>query len=254
MQLIDTHTHLYLPEFEHDIETVINTALQQGIAHFYLPAIDSQHHEKMFQLEKAFPCCTALIGLHPCSVKENVEDELNRIKNYLTQRKFVAIGEIGLDYYWDKTFETQQIQAFNQQMEWALQYNIAINIHTRNALQDAIELVKPFAAKGLRGIFHCFGGSYQQAKQIIDLNFLMGIGGVVTYKNAGVAQVVANIPMQHIVLETDAPYLTPVPHRGKRNEPQYLLYIAQTIADIKQISIEEVAIITTQNANTIYKP
>ncbi len=253
MEFIDTHSHIYLQEFAADIDTVILSANNTGIKKIFLPAIDSTHIQEMLSLEKKYPeTCFAMIGLHPCSVKENYRDELKTVEEHLKQRKFAAVGEIGLDFYWDKTFAKQQHIAFEQQMQWALDYGLPINIHTRNATQETIEMVKPFAKKGLQGIFHCFGGSYETAKQIIDMNFLLGIGGVVTYPKAGLQDVLPKINLEYIVLETDAPYLTPVPHRGKRNEPSYIKIIAQKIADIKNESIEEIALVTTANAEKIY--
>lgn len=254
MEFIDTHTHIYLKDFAEDIDTVMLTAQKEGIKKIFLPAIDSSHNNEMLALEEKYKGkCFAMMGLHPCSVRENVQDELNIVEHYLKQKKFAAIGEIGLDFYWDKTFAKEQYFAFEQQMQWALDYNLSINIHTRNATQETIELVKPFAKKGLRGIFHCFGGSYETAKQIIDMNFLLGIGGVVTYPKAGLQDVLPKVGLQYLVLETDAPYLTPVPYRGKRNEPSYIKIIAHKIADILQSNIEEVATSTTLNAQKIYK-
>jgi TatD DNase family protein len=207
----------------------------------------------MFLLEQKFTeTCFCMMGLHPCSVKENYQEEIDLAKQLLSTRKFYAVGEIGLDFYWDKTFATQQYDAFEQQMQLALDFNLTINIHTRNATQETINLVKPFSKKGLRGTFHCFGGSIETAKQIMDMNFLMGIGGVVTYKKSGLEDTLKDVPLEYLVLETDAPYLTPVPYRGKRNEPSYIKIIAQRIAEIKNISIDEVARITTMNAEKIF--
>ncbi len=193
-----------------------------------------------------------MMGLHPCSVKENYKEELHIVAEWLDKRPFAAVGEIGLDFYWDKTFADQQYHAFKDQMEWALQYNLPIVIHSRNAMQETIETVKSFAERGLRGIFHCFSGNAVDATRIIELGFLLGIGGVVTYKNAGLAEALENISLEHLVLETDAPYLTPVPFRGKRNESSYLQYIAQKLAEVKKVSVEEVAEITTKNAEKIF--
>ena len=208
----------------------------------------------MMALEAEFPeHCFAMMGLHPCYVKENVALELEHVRSWLDKRDFVAIGEIGLDFYWDKTFTHQQYEAFDIQMQWALELNRPIVIHTRNAMQETINRVKPFAQKGLKGIFHCFSGSTESAKQIIDLGFLLGIGGVITYKNAGLPEVLENVSLEHIVLETDAPYLTPVPFRGKRNESSYLSFIITKLAEVKGISEEEVARITTLNAEMIFQ-
>ncbi len=251
--MIDTHCHLYLEEFKTDITEVIKRSEAGGINKFYLPAIDSTEIENIFLLEKQFPeKCFAMMGLHPCSVKENYLDELTIVKEWLSKRKFAAVGEIGLDFYWDKTFITQQYEAFRMQIELSLQYKLPIVIHTRNAMQQTIDVVKEFVPKGVKGIFHCFGGTYENAKEIIDAGFYLGIGGVVTYKNAGLAEVLEKIDLQHIVLETDSPYLTPVPFRGKRNESSYLKFVAEKLAQIKNVPVEEVAAVTTANAEKIF--
>ena len=254
MTIIDTHAHLYSEEFQVDIDLVMDRAQKAGVSKMYLPAIDSSETESMLALEQRFPgVCIAMMGLHPCYVKENVTAELAHVKSWLVKRDFVAIGEIGLDFYWDKTFTNQQYEAFDIQMQWALELNRPIVIHTRNAMQETINRVKPFAQKGLKGIFHCFSGSAESAKQIIDLGFLLGIGGVITYKNAGLPEVLENVNLEHLVLETDAPYLTPVPFRGKRNESSYLSFIITKLAEVKGISEEEVARITTLNAEMIFQ-
>jgi len=251
--IIDTHTHLYLNEFAGDIDEVIKRAGQEGVTKFYLPAIDSTETENIFALEKKYPGqCFAMIGLHPCSVKENYKEELDKVYYWLQQRKFAAIGEIGLDLYWDKTFIDQQYESFHKQIEWALQFDLPVVLHTRDAVQQSIDVIKEYAGKNLRGIFHCFGGTLQNALDIIDTGFYLGIGGVVTYKNAGLAEVIKEIDLKNIVLETDAPYLTPVPFRGKRNESSYLKYVVQKIAEIKNVSEEEVEVVTTKNAEEIF--
>jgi TatD DNase family protein len=251
--MIDTHCHLYTEEFDSDIEDVIEKAELIGVKKFYLPAIDKSFTGRMNALELKYPDkCFAMAGLHPCSVKENYLEEVAHIKWQLTQRKFCGIGETGLDFYWDKTFITQQYQALEIQIELALQYDIPLILHTRNALQETIEVIKKYKQTELKGIFHCFGGSIGQANEIIKTGFYMGIGGVLTYKNAGLPNVLANIDMKHIVLETDAPYLTPVPFRGKRNESSYLKYIVEKIAEVKNISVEEVEGVTTENAEKIF--
>lgn len=252
--LIDSHTHLYSEEFSDDIEMVMQRAFDAGVSKFYLPAIDSTTHQKMIALENAYPHkCFAMMGLHPCSVKENFEEELKIIDDYLQQRNFAAIGEIGLDFYWDTTFTQEQYVAFERQMQWALDKQLPIVIHSRNSMQETIEAVKPFANKGLKGIFHCFGGSVEEAKQIIDMDFLLGIGGVLTYKKANLAQMIAQVPLEYIVLETDAPYLSPVPFRGKRNESAYLEYICQALANAKNVSFAEAATVTSANAERLFK-
>jgi TatD DNase family protein len=254
MKLIDTHCHLYVEEFKNDIDAVIARAQAQGVEQFYLPGIDSESIPAMLALEANYSgVCKAMMGLHPCYVKENYLQELNIVQHWLEQRDFPAIGEIGLDYYWDTSFKAQQQEAFETQMGWALERSLPIVIHTRNAMQETIEMVKPFAAKGLKGIFHCFSGSYESAKQIVDMGFLMGIGGVITYKNAGLPKALENIGVEHLVLETDAPYLSPVPYRGKRNESAYLIHIAEALAGAKGITVAELASITTANAVALFK-
>lgn len=251
--IIDTHCHLYLDEFKNDIADVIKRAEAEGINKFYLPAIDSSEIENIFLLEEKFPGkCFAMMGLHPCSVKENYMQELAIVKDWLNKKRFTAVGEIGLDFFWDKTFVAQQYEAFRTQIELSLQYDLPIVIHSRNAMQETIEIVKEFTSKGVRGIFHCFGGTVENAREIIDTGFYLGIGGVLTYKKSGLAEVLDEIDLKYIVLETDSPYLTPVPFRGKRNESSYLKYIIEKLALIKNVSVEEVAEITTANAEKIF--
>lgn len=253
MQLIDTHCHLYLPEFDNDRLEVMKRAKQGGVKKFYLPAIDSKVLDRLLQMEETFRDeCFAMIGLHPCSVNNSYEEELDSVEGWLKKRKFVAVGEIGLDFYWDTTFAKQQLQVFEQQMQWALQYNLPVVIHTRQAMQQTIEAVKPYAAKGLKGIFHCFGDDVEVARQITEMGFLLGIGGVLTYKNARLDVVIEQVALENLVLETDAPYLAPVPFRGKRNESSYILNIAEKLAQIKGISVEEVARITSANAEKLF--
>lgn len=253
MNIIDTHCHLYLDTFKNDIDAVIQRARDYGVKKFYLPAIDSSETANMLALEEKYPGeCIAMMGLHPCSVQANWEEELAAVEKWLAKRDFVAIGEIGLDFYWDKTFTEQQYEAFRRQMQWALDRGRPIVIHTRNAMQETIDTVKPFAARGLRGIFHCFSGDAQAARQVIDMGFYLGIGGVVTYKNAGLAEALESIGLEHMVLETDAPYLTPVPFRGKRNESSYLQFILEKLATLKNTTPAEVAAITTANAQKIF--
>lgn len=253
MKLIDTHTHLYVREFKEDIDLVVERAIREGVEKFYLPAIDSSENSALLELEKKFPGkMYAMTGLHPCSVKENYKEELRAIEQQLSQREFAAIGETGLDFYWDTTFSKEQHESLHIQVEWAIQYKIPLVLHTRNAMQEAIDVVKEYSGKELRGIFHCFSGTIEHAKEIIDMGFLLGIGGVVTFKNSGLDEVVKNIDFKNIVLETDSPYLAPVPFRGKRNESSYLKYIVQRIAEIKGTTVEEVAARTTKNANDIF--
>jgi TatD DNase family protein len=253
MTLIDTHCHLYLDEFRTDIDAVIDRANQYGVSKFYLPAIDSSVIPAMLELEAKYPgACIPMMGLHPCSVKENYKLELAVAEEWLNKRPFVAIGEIGLDFYWDKTFTKEQYDAFNTQMQWALDRSLAIVIHTRSAMQETIDAVKPFADKGLRGIFHCFSGEKAAAEQVIAMGFLLGIGGVITYKNAGLAEALENIGVEHMVLETDSPYLAPAPYRGKRNESGYLQHIIEKLSALKKLPVEDVAALTTANAQKIF--
>lgn len=254
MILIDTHAHLYLEEFGNDMPELMERAENAGVKRFYLPAIDSSEHERMLALEAAYPDkCLAMMGLHPCYVKENVEEELALVEGWLAKREFAAVGEIGLDFYWDRTFEAQQYMAFRRQIAMAKQYGLPIVIHSRNSTQECIDLVKEGQVGGLTGVFHCFSGSYELAKEVVKLGFFLGIGGVVTYKNAGLPAVLAKLSLESIVLETDAPYLTPVPFRGKRNESSYLSYIVQKLAEIYGVSPEEVARVTTGNALQLFK-
>ena len=251
--LIDTHTHLYMPAFDGDRSATMQRALHAGVTNFYLPAIDAAVMDRMLQMETDYPdVCKAMTGLHPCSVGADYEAELAVVEAWLRKRPFPAIGEIGLDFYWDKTYADAQLQSFNQQMAWALQYELPIVIHSRNAMAETLAAVAPFAHKGLRGIFHCFSGNAAEAQQVVDLGFLLGIGGVVTYKNSGLAQSLAGIGLQHLVLETDAPYLTPVPHRGKRNESSYLTLVAECLAGIYSVPLATVAEQTTANARGVF--
>ena len=251
--LIDTHCHLYLPEFEGDIDSAIQRAEKEGITKFFLPAIDSETDDRLIHLESRFPSkCYAMMGLHPTSVRQDFRAELARVNNWLQKRAFSAIGEIGLDFYWDRTFEFDQMVAFRQQIEWALEFNLPIVIHSRNALDECIEIVTTHQNGSLRGIFHCFSGSLDQAKKIIDTGFYLGIGGVLTYKNSGLAAVIGEVSLDHIVLETDAPYLAPVPFRGKRNESSYLKYVTEKLATLKSVSIDEIGRLTTANAENVF--
>jgi TatD DNase family protein len=252
--MIDTHTHLYDETFHSDFDEMIQRAFNAGIQKMYLPNCDSITIEAMLQVEQKYPnACHAMMGLHPTYVKENYTNELKIVETWLEKRKFVAIGEIGLDYYWDKTFANEQQQAFRTQIEWSLYYKLPIVIHMREATKDTIDIVKEYVSRGVRGVFHCFGGSLETAKQIIEMGFYLGIGGVLTYKKAGLQEVVQQIDLKHLVLETDSPYLTPVPFRGKRNESAYIKIIAEKLAELKGIELEEVALQTTLNASELFK-
>lgn len=253
MHLIDTHAHLYLKQFKQDRAAVMQRAKDNGIQEFYLPNIDSTSIEDLLQLEAAYPAsCFAMMGLHPCSVNENYQAELNIVKEWLNKRPFCAVGEIGLDLHWDTTFFEQQKKAFRQQIQWAIELDVPIVIHSRKSTWEVIEILKEERHPKLRGIFHCFGGSVEEAQAIIDLGFYLGIGGVVTFKKAGLDKTLEEVDLKHLVLETDAPYLAPVPYRGKRNESAYIKLIAERISAIKEVSIEKVAAITSQNAKNIF--
>ena len=253
MKLIDTHTHLYVKEFESDIDEVIRRANAEGVKKFYLPAIDSSETDAQLALESKYPDqIFAMAGLHPCSVKENFKDELEKIEEQLSQRAFAAIGETGLDFYWDATFSKEQYESLQMHIHWAIEYKRPLVIHTRNAMQETIDLVKKYSGKGLYGVFHCFSGTKENAIEIINAGFLLGIGGVLTFKNSGLAEAIKEVDLEKIVLETDSPYLAPVPFRGKRNESSYIKYVAEKLAEIKNIPIEEVAQQTNKNAEFLF--
>jgi TatD DNase family protein len=253
MKLVDTHCHLYLDDFKDDSPEVISRAIEWGVEKFYLPNIDLAVIPEMLALESAYPGhCFAMMGLHPCSVKENYRDELEVMREWLDKRKFSAIGEVGLDFFWDTTFEKEQYVAFHTQADWAVHFGLPLVIHSRKSLDECIALVREHQGGTLTGIFHCFSGTVEQAEKIISLGFYLGIGGVVTYKNSGLEQVLQKIGLDHVVLETDAPYLTPVPFRGKRNEPAYLKFVLEKLALITGKNVEEVAAITTINADKVF--
>lgn len=253
MKLIDSHTHLYLPQFDADRPAIMERAAKAGVERFYLPAIDKAVAEPMFAMESEYPGrCFAMMGLHPCSVNATYRDEMDWVEKSLRSRWFAAVGEIGLDFYWDTTFAKEQEACFRTQIEWALQYDRPIVIHTRKAMQATIDIVKEYKGRGLRGVFHCFTDSYEMGKMILDAGFFLGIGGVVTYKNAGLKETLKKIPIDVLMLETDAPYLTPVPHRGKRNESSYLTYIVQELSGIYGISDIEVAEATSAATEQLF--
>lgn len=253
MTLVDTHSHIYLPEFENDIQKVLESADREEIKHIIMPAIDSSTHNAMLELEKKrSKQCISMMGVHPCSVKENYKEELKIARKHHEERKFIAVGEVGLDFYWDKTFTDEQFVAFREQIRWALDFNIPIVIHSRNSINECINVIEENQSGKLKGVFHCFSGTVEQAKKIIDLGFYLGIGGVVTFKNSGVDKVMELISLENVVVETDAPYLAPVPFRGKRNEPSYLKFVLKKLAEIKKTSDEEIAAITTANAQKLF--
>lgn len=253
VNIIDTHIHLYAEEFDNDRDRLIMGAINKGVTKFFLPNIDSTSFAGMYSVCDKYPYnCFPMMGLHPCYVKENYKEELAKIENEFGERKFYAVGEIGIDLYWDKTFVKQQEDAFVTQLKWAHEKKLPIVIHSRNATDELIKLLKDNSDFAVNGIFHCFSGTIAQANEIIDMGFLLGIGGVVTFKNSGLDKVIEQIDLRHIVLETDAPYLSPVPNRGKRNEPAYILQVVNKIAEVKNIKVETVARITTANAEKIF--
>jgi len=254
MKLIDTHTHLYSDAFAEDRNEMIERAIADGVDKFYIPAIDSQTTQAMYDLEQAFPDRMYLMmGLHPTSVKENYEEELSHVEEELAKRKFYAIGEIGIDLYWDQsTLEIQQ-DAFRRQIKLAKKYKLPIVIHCRNAFDEVFEILEEEKGDDLFGIFHCFTGTLAQAKQALQYNMKLGIGGVVTFKNGKIDKFLNEIDLKYIVIETDAPYLAPKPFRGKRNESAYVVKVAEKLAEVYDTSVEEIAEITTENALEIFQ-
>ncbi len=253
MILTDTHTHLYSEEFEQDRGEMIQRAINAGVSRFFIPAIDSTCTQAMYDLEQDFPENVFLMmGLHPTYVKDNYEAELAHVASELAKRKFYAIGEIGIDLYWDKTHLKEQQIAFRQQIQWAKQYKLPIVIHCREAFDEIFEILEEEKSPELFGIFHCFSGTYEQALQAISYNMLLGIGGVVTFKNGKIDQFLDRIDLQHIVLETDSPYLAPIPFRGKRNESSYVVNVAAKLAAIYNLSVAEIAQITTENSKRVF--
>ena len=251
---IDTHTHLYDEQFLPEQDEMLERAIHAGVQKMYMPNCDSSTIANMLQIADKRPNnCFPMMGLHPCYVKENYKQELDIVIQWLKDRKFYAVGEIGLDYYWDLTFKAQQIEAFETQIDLALRYDLPIVIHSRESTDDCIAIVHKKQNGKLKGIFHCFSGTEEQAKQVIETGLYLGIGGVVTYKKSTLPDIIKNIPVEHIVLETDAPYLAPTPYRGKRNESSYIPIIADKIAIVKGMRIEEVESICTQNAENIFK-
>lgn len=250
LQLIDTHAHIYLPAFDDDREEIVQNAGKNGLSAIYMPAIDATTHQAMLDTESNFDLCYAMMGLHPCSVNRDYEKELEIVEEYLAKRSFIAIGETGLDFYWDKTFTSEQYAAFTYQIQLALKFELPIVIHSRNSIDECIDVVEQYP--GLRGVFHCFSGNEEQARRIINTGLFLGIGGVVSFKNSGLDKVIEKTGMDQVVLETDAPYLAPVPFRGKRNEPAYTKIVAEKIAAILGINVEEVGKLTSSNALKLF--
>ena len=253
--MIDSHAHIYLPEFKEDLQDVIDASLESGVEKILMPNIDHTSIEDMLGVEDSFTdMCFSMMGLHPCSVKKDFEKSLYEVEEWLNKKDFLAVGEIGTDLYWDKTFWNEQQEAFKIQCDLALKFKKPVVIHCRESISETIALVKPFAEQGLKGVFHCFTGSVKQAHQITDLGFFLGIGGVSTFKNGGMDQVLPDVDMTRLLLETDSPYLAPVPFRGKRNSPAYLSLIRDRIAEIKNIDIELVESNTDQNTTRLFFP
>ena len=252
--LIDTHTHIYLDKFHYDIDSVIQRCKDKGVEKLYMPNIDVESIKDVKNIAERFPgYCIPMMGLHPCSVQEDYLEELEKIKIELFENEYAAVGEIGVDLYWDKTTQDIQENAFKNQIEWAKQLGLPIVIHSRDSLDLTISIVEKMQ-KGLSGgIFHCFNGTIEQAERIKSIpGFFIGIGGVITFKNAGVDKIVSQLPLEMMVLETDAPYLTPVPYRGKRNESSYVSIVAEKLAELKSVGIEEVLDITGRNSEIIF--
>ncbi|NBL64907.1 YchF/TatD family DNA exonuclease [Flavobacterium sp. NST-5] len=253
MILTDTHSHIYSEEFSQDQDQMMQRAFDAGVQRIFVPAIDSNYAEAMFAIEKKYPENVFLMmGLHPTYVKENFEEELAFVESELNRRKYFAVGEIGIDLFWDKTFLKQQQEAFQRQIQLAKKHKLPINIHCRDAFDEVFEVLESEKAHDLFGIFHCFTGNFQQAQQAISYGMKLGIGGVATFKNGKIDQFLSEIPIKNIVLETDSPYLAPIPHRGKRNESSYVKLVAEKLALIYNLPIEKIAAITTENSKEIF--
>jgi TatD DNase family protein len=252
-QWIDTHCHLYSEEFSADRHQMVRRAIDAGVGTCYMPNVDSASIDGMLELENDFPGqCVAMMGLHPCSVKEDYEAELEIVRDWISVRKFAAIGEIGLDFYWDLTHSEAQYDAFRKQLQWSLDYQLPVVIHSRESLRQCINVVRETGNGKIRGIFHCFGGTLEDAREIMDLGMYLGIGGILTFKNSKLPEVIKEVGISRVVLETDAPYLAPVPFRGKRNEPAYITYVGELLSTVTGLSTEEIAGITTGNAYDIF--
>jgi TatD DNase family protein len=251
--LTDTHIHLYSEEFSKDRITMVKKALDEDITRFFLPNIDDRSIEPMMKLTEQYQDnCFPMMGLHPCSVESDYRQKLKIMESWLAKEKYYAVGETGLDYYWSKAYVGEQKDSFLTQVRWAIELELPVVIHSRDSFDDIADLLQPLKTDKLKGVFHCFTGNGQQAKKALDLGFYLGIGGVVTFKNSGLDRTLAGIDLKNIILETDAPYLAPVPHRGKRNEPVYLRLITEKVAEIKELSPEEVAAITTENSKKLF--
>lgn len=252
--MIDTHSHIYSSRFDADRIEVIRRAKDAGVERIIMPNVDSESLPRMLQVEKENPdYCYAAIGLHPTGVKENYRDELSLVRSELERREYIAVGEIGLDLYWDDRFFEEQLIAFQTQVEWALEFDLPVIIHVRNSHKETLEALQSFSGKGLKGVFHCFTAGKQEAEEIFESgDFLLGIGGVVTFKNSGLAENLMNIPLHKLILETDSPYLAPTPYRGKRNEPAYTMLVRDKLSEVYQVTADEVNRITTKNTENLF--
>lgn len=253
MQLIDSHTHLYLPEFDDDRDEVINRALNSGVIKMLLPNIDRESIEPMMQMARDYPgICLPMIGVHPTSIKDDYLEQLEAVKENIKAHKFIAIGEIGIDLYWDRTYIREQVEAFTEQLKLAGRENLPVVIHSRESLPEILSLIDRTSIAGLRGVFHAFTGNAEQAREITERGFLIGIGGVLTFKNSNLDRTLELIDIKNIILETDSPFLAPVPKRGKRNESSYIRYIANKLAEVKKMPVEDIAKISTANCNKLF--
>lgn len=251
--LIDTHAHIYAGDFNDDRDIVIRRAIDEGVEKILIPNVDSESIHSLISVVDKYPqVCFPMIGIHPTSVKENYQDELHMVETWLSKRQFVAIGEIGMDLYWDKTYLNEQKLVFAQQIQWAEKFQLPVAIHCRDAFKETMEILRANHFTGIKGVFHSFSGTRDEAEEVINLGFKIGVSGVVTFKNAGMDKVISTIPLEHLILETDAPYLTPVPHRGKRNESAYVRHIAEKVAELHQTDIQTIEKITTTNTLTTF--
>lgn len=252
-EIIDTHAHIYLDQFRGDLDAMLDRARSAGVNRIYMPGIASADIPDLLRTEELYPdLCRAMMGLHPCYVGDDYKRELDVVSDWLSKRLFAAVGEVGLDFHWDLTHVEAQREAFATQVGWAADLGLPVVIHSRKSTDACIDIIRGQQDGRLRGIFHCFSGSVEEAREIIDLGFYLGIGGVLTYKNGGLAPVIEAVGLDRLVLETDAPYLTPVPFRGKRNEPAHLQLVAQRLSEVSGVSLGQVAAITTQNAEAVF--
>lgn len=253
MILTDTHAHLYLENFNDDREQVIRNALDNGVRQILLPNIDKKTISSMLSMTDQYPdICFPMMGLHPTSVKDDYKEQLSLVEEWLPKKPFCAVGEIGIDLYWDKTHLKEQQTSLREQLRWAKQHDLPVVLHSRNSFMEIIDILKEEKDNTLRGVFHCFTGNLEEANMAIGLGFSLGIGGVLTYKNSGFVDVIEHIDLKHLVLETDSPFLPPVPHRGERNQSAWVLFVAQKLAQVKRISVDQVAEVTTHNAKTLF--